>query len=88
MNIKISGVFAGVTALFAATSASAATLADDGHFEWRPGIQAPGPRATIAGPRRVWESSAMAMNEARACDRMMAARSAPDTMSCCVTHHS
>jgi hypothetical protein len=87
MTIKISGVLAGVAALLAATSATASAMTDGGRYEWRPGVQTPGPRAPIAAPRRVWVPSMMASNTG-ACDRMMGARANAEGMPCCENHHS
>jgi hypothetical protein len=81
MPFKTFGVVAGVAALLAATSASPAPK--DGHFEWRSSAQAPGPRAPIAAPRRVWVSSPAATSDAGACMGMMVATTKADAMPCC-----
>lgn len=89
MNIKFSGVLVGMIALFTATSASASPRTDDGHYEWRSSIQAPGPRAPLAplaASRRVWVNTAIATTDVDTGHRMMGAMS--DTMACCAPHSS
>jgi hypothetical protein len=86
MNIKFSGVLVGMIAVFAATSASASPRPDAGHYEWRPGVQAPGPRAPLATSRRVWVPAAVEMTAADTGRPMMAAKSG--IMACCASHSS
>lgn len=86
MNIKFSGVVVGVVGALAATSAVASPRTDNGHFEWQPGIQAPGPRAPLATPHWVWVPAALAMTDASTCPHMMTAKSA--VMACCASHTS
>lgn len=88
MTFKTLGIVAGVAALLAATSASASPPPKGGHFEWRSSAQAPGPRAPIAAPRRVWVSSPIATSDAGACMSMMAATTKADAMPCCPAHSS
>jgi len=86
MNIKFSGVLVGMIAVFAATSASASPRPDAGRYEWRPGVQAPGPRAPLAVARRVWVPAAIAMTDADVCQSMMTAKSG--AMACCASQSS
>jgi hypothetical protein len=86
MKIGFSGVLVGMAAMLAATSASASSRADDGHYEWRAGTQAPGPRAPLATSRRVWVPAAVEMTAADTGRPMMAARSG--IMACCASHIS
>lgn len=88
MTCKTLGIVAGVAALLAATSAPASPVAKDGHYEWRSSAQAPGPRAPIAAPRRVWVSSPGATSDAGTCMGMMAATTKADAMPCCQAHSS
>ena len=73
MNTRFSGIFAGIAAVLAATSASATPRADDGHYAWRSGIQASGPRAPLATSHRVWVPAATATTDT--CPPGMAAKS-------------
>lgn len=84
MKIGFSGALVGILATLAATSASASPRADDGHYEWRPSVQAPGPRAPLAVSHRVWVPAAVEMTAADTGRPMMAARSG--IMACCVSH--
>jgi hypothetical protein len=86
MNIKFSGVLVGMIAVFAATSASASSRPNAGHYEWRASTQAPGPRAPLAVARRVWVPATIAMTNADVCQSMMTDKSG--AMACCASHSS
>ena len=63
MKTYIARTFACVAALVAASSAYAAPLPSQGHYEWRVSMQQhPGPRATLLAPERVWVTTATMMS--------------------------
>lgn len=75
--------FACVAALVAASSAYAAPLSSEGHYEWRaPGQQRPGIRAPLLPPERVWVATPARMSRASDRARMMANGQRADAASC------
>jgi hypothetical protein len=83
MKNYVCGLLAGTAALLAATSASASPPDSAGHYEWRLGVQAPGPRAPLAVSRRIWVPAPMAMDRGSACSDKMRSASSTYPKQCC-----
>lgn len=80
MKTYIARTFACVAALVAASSAYAAPLPSQGHYEWRVSMQQhPGPRATLLAPERVWVTTAAMISGTRDHTRMTTHESANAT---------
>lgn len=72
-----------VAALVTASSAYAAPLPSEGHYEWHLNPQQQhGPRAPLLAPQRLWVATPAMMSQASDCTRMMGTDGGQDVATC------